>query len=115
MTLKVQTTGAAFVAAIENGTPGDFRALTELLNVHQESMVKSQQTLAQELDVSDACASDILYLRTRSRHTQALEEELIRLHRAGTPPNMCDFGVTKETQAALMKKVDDALTCRGSL
>lgn len=60
------------------------------------------EALANELGVSLSCAADVEYLRTRNRHTDALEAELISLHEAGTPPNMCEFGVTAETQNSLM-------------
>lgn len=60
--------------------------------------------LAQELRVPLACANDVLYLRTRNRHTQALEEQLIELWKAGTPPNIYEFGSTPATQQALIDK-----------
>lgn len=50
-----------------------------------------------------ACIADVKYLRTRNRHTPELEQQLIALHKAGTPPNMCEFGCTKETGEALLK------------
>lgn len=69
--------------------------------------------LAKELGVSEDCANDVAYLRTRSRHTQELENELIRLHAAGTPPNMSEFGVTAVTQNALMQEVEKQLAEKG--
>ena len=69
----------------------------------------------QTLNVSERCAADILYLRTRQRHTLELEQQLIRLHELGTPPNILDFGVTKETQERLMSKVRDELIARGAI
>jgi hypothetical protein len=50
------------------------------------------QKLADELDCSVACATDIWYLRQRSRWTQELENELLRLYDIGQPPNICEFG-----------------------
>lgn len=50
------------------------------------------QSLAEELGVSSACAGDVWYLRQRSRWSQELENELIRLYNEGTPPNICEFG-----------------------
>lgn len=38
-----------------------------------------------------ACANDVVYLRSRSRWTEHLEAELIKLHIAGNPPNICDW------------------------
>lgn len=60
--------------------------------------------LAIELNVDRNCALDIDYLRTRNRHTQALEDELIRLHKEGTPPNIFEFGCTEQTGQALLEK-----------
>lgn len=50
------------------------------------------QSLADELDCSAACAADVWYLRQRSRWSQELEDELLRLYDIGTPPNICEFG-----------------------
>lgn len=50
------------------------------------------QSLADELDCSVACAADVWYLRQRSRWSQELEDELLRLYDIGTPPNICEFG-----------------------
>jgi hypothetical protein len=61
------------------------------------------EALAQELGVSLTCAQDIEYLRTRSRWTPELEQELIDLHAKGEAPNMCEFGVTEQTQNALLE------------
>lgn len=58
--------------------------------------------LAAELNVSFACATDVEYLRTRNRHTPELEQELIELHRKGTPPNIFSFGCTEETGKKLL-------------
>jgi hypothetical protein len=75
---------------------------TSFDDVQDESygeVTQYMKDLTVELGVSVECAGDVWYLRTRSRHTSELEAELIALHAAGTPPNMCDFGVTKDTQA----------------
>lgn len=50
-------------------------------------------------------------MRTRTRWAQKLEDELIRSHREGKPPNMCEFGCTQATgqkilEAALKGKED---------
>lgn len=50
------------------------------------------ESLAGELQCSVACAGVVWYLRQRSRWTQELENELIALYNAGTPPNICEFG-----------------------
>lgn len=66
--------------------------------------------LAQELQVSESCALDVLYLRTRSRWSEELEDELITLHRAGNPPNVNDFGCTEETGRALLDAAKEAIS-----
>jgi hypothetical protein len=66
---------------------------------YYDEMEQYIRDLATELGVSVNCAYDVWYLRTRSRHTPELEAELITLHAAGTPPIMCDFGVTEGTQS----------------
>ena len=52
-----------------------------LSEIHQSSL-----ELANSLGVSLGCASYILYLRSRSRWSLALEKELIRLHSLGQAP-----------------------------
>lgn len=52
---------------------------------------KQIKALSDTLGVSLACASDVFYLRTRSRHTPELEARLIALYKAGTPPNIMEF------------------------
>jgi hypothetical protein len=53
---------------------------------------KFVKNLTKELNVSVHCANDIVYLRSRSRWTQELEDELIKLHKEGNPPNIFEFG-----------------------
>lgn len=63
------------------------------------------KSLSKELNVSEGCANDVFYLRSRSRWTQELEDQLIELHRKGTPPDIYEFGVTRATH----KSIDRAL------
>jgi hypothetical protein len=70
---------------------------------YYDELEQYMRDLAAELGVSVSCAQDVWYLRTRSRHTPTLEAELIALHAAGNPPNMCDFGVTEATQENIQK------------
>lgn len=79
------------VIGIKNPTKNDFDNLTELMAKVQDEMVKYVNKLATELNVSESCAADVYYLRSRSRWTQELEDKLIELHRKGTPPNICEF------------------------
>lgn len=52
--------------------------------------------IAKELGVSDGCAADIIYFRGQLRHTPELEERLIALWQAGTPPDIHLFGTYLE-------------------
>jgi hypothetical protein len=80
----------------------------DILDEYYEEMNQYMKGLAVELGVSVECARNVWYLRTRSCHTPELEAELIALHAAGTPPNMCDFGVTEDTQAYIRESCADA-------
>lgn len=68
----------------------------------------SQDDIMKKYGVDRSCAQDIEYLRTRARHTEELENELIALHKAGTPPNMMEFGVTASTKAAMEEIIREA-------
>ena len=58
--------------------------------------------LAKAESISNRCSADVIYLRSRSRWTIELENELISQHESGNAPDINTFGVTKETQEALM-------------
>ena len=47
--------------------------------------------LAKDLNISISCASDVWYLRTRSRWSEENEQELIRLHSINQAPNIFDW------------------------
>ena len=85
--------------------------LGNLLNAHadaEELAWKDEVTdLVLELNVTEACASDVIYLRTRNRWSQDLEKELIALHKAGTPPMITGFGLDPETGESLVKTKAD--------
>ena len=66
--------------------------LQEFMDKAQDETEKYIEGLAKNLGVTYDCACDVWYLRTRSRWTQELEDELIRLHKQGYRPNMCEFG-----------------------
>lgn len=80
------------ISSIVNPSSGDFNAMNELMKLVQDETTKYIQDLAVELKISKACAMDVYYLRTRSRWTQELEDQLIDLHAKGTVPNMCEYG-----------------------
>lgn len=55
----------------------------------QDGMVKYQHEIAEELNISEACAEYVQYLRTRSRWTQEKEDQPIKMDQAGeTLPNV---------------------------
>src|SRR5258706_11283565 len=74
--------------------PAKMAELEEALKKMMDATWKYVEKLAHKLHISVECAIDVVYLRGRSRWTPALEKELIRLHRAGTPPLIFDFGVS---------------------
>ena len=63
----------------------------ELMNEQAEATNKYIEDTAKKLNISESCAMDVVYLRTRARWTQKLEDELIRLHKEGNPPNVFDW------------------------
>lgn len=71
-----------------NQTQEDWNKVQDDYYNEMEEYLKS---LAEELGCSVACAGDVWYLRQRSRWSQELENELIRLYNEGTPPNICEF------------------------
>ena len=66
-------------------------AFQDFMNDLQDSTNNYIVELAKELNVSITCARDVYYLRTRSRHSEENEKELIRLHSIGAPPNVFDW------------------------
>lgn len=60
-------------------------AFISALNAAQEIMIEQEKQIKEHFDVSDDTASAIFYLRTRSRWTQAKENELIERDHAGHP------------------------------
>lgn len=76
--------------------------VTKFSESDEEFLKQKLINLAKAYQVTESCASDIIYLRTRNRWTPELEKELIKLHKEGNPPNIMDFGCTPETGQALM-------------
>ena len=60
----------------------------QFLNNVADANIAAAQEFSKEKNVSLECALDVMYLRTRSRHTQRMEDELIRLHSIGQAPNL---------------------------
>lgn len=49
--------------------------------------------LAQELQCTEACAKDVHLLRLKFPAGSELEQEVLREHKQGTPPNMRALGL----------------------
>lgn len=60
------------------------------------------QLMAQHPGMTEACAMDVSYLRTRSRHTPELEARLIAEHKAGNKINISDWPPEPESHACLL-------------
>lgn len=103
----------AVIKIPSNPTPEQMEAFQEVMNEHTEHTNLEIEKIARDMGVSRNCAADICYLRSRSRWTQALEDELIALHKQGTPPNIFEFGVTNETKNNLMEEVKKRLLADG--
>ena len=84
--------------------------MNEFLDATIANNNKQSLLLAATLNITERCADDVAYLRTRNRHSQALEDELIALHKAGTPPKISEFGCTKETGEALLNAAMEQLS-----
>lgn len=48
--------------------------------------------LAVYMNVSYACAADIVFFRSQPYYSEEKEAELVNLHACGNPPNMSSFG-----------------------
>lgn len=66
-----------FVAQLEKD--GDIEQFRQCMDNMYDEYDQYISKLAQELNVDLTCALDISYLRTRSRWSQELENELIRI------------------------------------
>jgi len=85
-------------------TGKEMEEVNEAFEGYQDALIKDIDALATSLGVSRECAQDVTYLRTRHRHTEALEEELIALHRVGIRPCMSEFGCSTESGKALLEE-----------
>ncbi len=102
--MKITKDDKVFVAQltqedIEN--PDTMDVFQEMMNQHAEALNKHAKLIALTHGISESAALDVIYLRTRSRHTQALEEELIRLHKEGNPPMVQEFGSNEDSRRKL--------------
>jgi hypothetical protein len=73
----------------EQGKIDEFQEIMDSLH---DSYINECQQLSKQNSISSVCASNILYLRSRSRWTQELENELIRMDKEDNiQPNMGDW------------------------
>lgn len=80
-----------FVAEIPFNDPDKMALFQDAMDALHEATKKYIRKLALELEVGEECASDVWYLRTRSRWSEELEAKLIQLHRDGNPPNVFEW------------------------
>lgn len=82
----------SFCCAIPIDDPAAMAEFQKIMDANAEATNKYILEITKELDVSDSCAMDVVYLRGRSRWTQELENKLIKLHKENKPPNVYEFG-----------------------
>jgi len=73
------------VMTVKADSETDMNSFNEIMNMWQDSMVAGIKALAEELDITESVAGDIMYLRSRSRWTQELEDQIIAAFRSGNP------------------------------
>ncbi len=84
---------SAVAIDIPIGDPKKMEAFQEVMDAHHDEMLKHYDEVATELGISSDYSIVVVYLRGRSRWTQELEDELIRMSKAGEPvPNTCTYG-----------------------
>jgi hypothetical protein len=72
-------------------TAKELAAIQQMMDASAESHNREVQRVMAEEGVDQNCAGDVVYLRTRLRHTPELERRLIELHKEGTPPNIMEW------------------------
>jgi hypothetical protein len=89
-----------YCVELDNPSEENIGELTNIMNKLQDQMVKYTEEEANKLNISFGCATDIIYLRTRSMWTQEKEDYLIHCYKNNLPsPNIIeDFEVPKENQ-----------------
>jgi hypothetical protein len=75
-----------FVVEIPINDEKKMEEFQKVMDDYQDQMDKYVQEISETLGCSYWCAGDIVYLRSRSRWTQALEDELVRLDKLGKHP-----------------------------
>lgn len=76
-----------------NPTQDQIDALQEIMDASQDAYFAECDKIQKDLGVSSQYANAICYLRTRSRWTQSLEDNLIEMCKLGEPcPNINEYG-----------------------
>lgn len=81
-----------YVMNLSNMTDAQWDEFQKVMDTLHDEQTQYINTLADEMKVSVDCAGDIVYLRSRSRWTQELENQLIQLYKEGKAPNIFEFG-----------------------
>lgn len=76
----------SFSVEIPVNDPKAMEEFQEVMNSLQDAMMDYEAQIAKELNCSEWAACDIIYLRSRSRWTQELENEILRLDKEGKHP-----------------------------
>ena len=93
-----------YCISLDTSDPASIEEFEEFMDKIQDKHVKHVEDVRKSLslllgkDISIDCACDVVYLRTRSRWTEELEIELIRLHVEGNPPNISDWPSPREEE-----------------
>jgi hypothetical protein len=83
---------ATFSIEVPANDPEKMAEFQKVMDEIQDAQYKYIKDEAAKLGVSEACASDIVYLRSRSRWTLEAEAELIRRDKAGESlPNIYEW------------------------
>ena len=102
MAHEIEVRGNVMVTKVD--MDGDVDALNEMMNATQDAWAEEIKQIAKDFGISESTAGDVWYLRTRSRWTQDLENQLVEAYHAGKPIDSGDV---------LGRQIDDE--CRAGL
>ena len=86
-TIPIAQTSTSFVIDIPVDDKQKMEEFQELMDEYHDEITDYIHNLSIKLGVSEGVARDIWYLRTRSRWTQDLENQIIAAAKAGNPIN----------------------------
>lgn len=67
------------------------QVMQDIMDASIEHFHNSVENVAKELGITEGQATDVVYLRTRSRWTQQLENKLLQCYRDKIPVNIMEF------------------------